>query len=739
MKSSRIKCNTFTKYFLSYIIILSVSLIGFLNVINITLKSEIQKSIINQNNIKLNNIENSLSDKILDLDRINLAVSNDTQLISSRFNLNDFNKYTGMTALKKYIFGNSFIFDIYYYIKDDDSIYNTKLGIDTLQDDGYLLHYNDTDYLIPIKDILKSSNNNYFLEFHDFSSTSPLIYVPKQYSSNFSLLFIIENSEIENILINTMTQEMEAIYLVDHNYNVIASINNFSTKTFTQYKNLISKNSNTSSIIAEDDTIINILDSNSLLGLKIISLSNTDLLASQVSKAKKRAYFIFIIILMTGLVITLISLYVNYLPIHRLKENIEKNLNKKNTNLNEIQFISNYLNDTIKENSLLINKINSYRESMQKSILEQIANNTTEFNNTSSFNAIDKFFDSPHENNLIIAKIVILDEKQQNPLHSVLNIIQKELYNNHSCLLIDNKLNEYNVLINLSSNIDNYKRYLTTIFTNLNKQIPCNIAISSRINNPMKIARIYEYSQKAFEFINSTSFIVFYEDIKEKLTNTNNIMYPYSLFDILSRQLADLDFENAILTTEKLFKLIDHDHTSEFFIRCILLDTTNLIINVINETNIKFNKFSDEYMEIVYLCRSTDYTVTLPSILNHLKNLISTLEKEFNKHDDEVTEMIDFVKINYTSYDFSVTLMADHFSVSASNMSFNFKKKVGCNLSDYVWNLRLIKAKELLTQSDLPVKEIIKEIGFTNISSFIRKFKSCEGITPIQYRNERIN
>ncbi|HBG76581.1 MAG TPA: hypothetical protein DDW86_06450 [Clostridiales bacterium] len=38
------------------------------------------------------------------------------------------------------------------------------------------------------------------------------------------------------------------------------------------------------------------------------------------------------------------------------------------------------------------------------------------------------------------------------------------------------------------------------------------------------------------------------------------------------------------------------------------------------------------------------------------------------------------------------------------------------------------------SETDLPIKEIILCVGYTNVSSFIRKFKKIEGITPGKYR-----
>ncbi|MFL0554359.1 helix-turn-helix transcriptional regulator [Paenibacillus barengoltzii] len=57
------------------------------------------------------------------------------------------------------------------------------------------------------------------------------------------------------------------------------------------------------------------------------------------------------------------------------------------------------------------------------------------------------------------------------------------------------------------------------------------------------------------------------------------------------------------------------------------------------------------------------------------------------------------------------------------------------NFIDYVTALRIEKAKELLSDSDMKVNEIAEQVGLQP-SYFIRLFKRFEQITPGQYREK---
>ena len=90
---------------------------------------------------------------------------------------------------------------------------------------------------------------------------------------------------------------------------------------------------------------------------------------------------------------------------------------------------------------------------------------------------------------------------------------------------------------------------------------------------------------------------------------------------------------------------------------------------------------------------------------------------------------------SYTSTDLSIAMMAEKFHVSIAYMSYLCKKYFNENFSDYLWNLRVHKSKELLRNTSKPIEEICLEVGYENVSSFRRKFKKELGITPSQYRN----
>ncbi len=94
------------------------------------------------------------------------------------------------------------------------------------------------------------------------------------------------------------------------------------------------------------------------------------------------------------------------------------------------------------------------------------------------------------------------------------------------------------------------------------------------------------------------------------------------------------------------------------------------------------------------------------------------------------------IEASFTDPDFSIAQLADKFHFSIAYISYLVKKEVNQNFTDYLWKLRLDRAKELLQDTNQSIDEISVAVGYLNTSSFRRKFKQDMGMTPSQYREQ---
>ena len=103
-----------------------------------------------------------------------------------------------------------------------------------------------------------------------------------------------------------------------------------------------------------------------------------------------------------------------------------------------------------------------------------------------------------------------------------------------------------------------------------------------------------------------------------------------------------------------------------------------------------------------------------------------------------VERIQDYIDNNLKNQQLSITGMSHEFGVSASYLCRIYKEKYGVTVLEYINTKRIELAKCLLVETDLTVDAIVKEIGFVNSSSFIRKFSGVVGLTPGKYRETQL-
>lgn len=82
--------------------------------------------------------------------------------------------------------------------------------------------------------------------------------------------------------------------------------------------------------------------------------------------------------------------------------------------------------------------------------------------------------------------------------------------------------------------------------------------------------------------------------------------------------------------------------------------------------------------------------------------------------------------------------LARELNVSYSSFRHTFQQHTGSSPHQYLLELRLVRARHLLTQTTQTVKEIAKHAGFDDEHYFCRFFKTKTGLTPGQWRSRSL-
>ena len=90
------------------------------------------------------------------------------------------------------------------------------------------------------------------------------------------------------------------------------------------------------------------------------------------------------------------------------------------------------------------------------------------------------------------------------------------------------------------------------------------------------------------------------------------------------------------------------------------------------------------------------------------------------------------------NYDQPITIQqaAQIAGYSPSHFTREFTKQYGESPRDFLAHLRINKALRLLASHNLPIQQIVTEVGFTSFPTFNNRFKTLTGKTPSQFQRE---
>ena len=128
----------------------------------------------------------------------------------------------------------------------------------------------------------------------------------------------------------------------------------------------------------------------------------------------------------------------------------------------------------------------------------------------------------------------------------------------------------------------------------------------------------------------------------------------------------------------------------------------------------------------------------MAGIVNHLIGMMYSLERnrELSKNQQQV-DMISRARMRIRESlesDITIQQIAEELGVSYSNLRKLFKEHTGLSPATYQQELRLLRAKELLTTTELSIKEIAYRLNFESPDYFSAKFKAKMGVKPSEVR-----
>lgn len=220
----------------------------------------------------------------------------------------------------------------------------------------------------------------------------------------------------------------------------------------------------------------------------------------------------------------------------------------------------------------------------------------------------------------------------------------------------------------------------------------------------------------------------FYQQAKERLFALNKeencSQYPEREVSSLKTAVDNSDVKRAGLLLDELLDVIE---VVDDTMSSVILWEVSEIFKVDREQLLRLQKDNRDNLKAFSI-----------GFLKEMKKKVETLKKRETEKNSgykkrDIMDVLNYIYENYLDDNFSVKSMASHFQTSVSNISHFFKKNMEVTISQYVEQIKLERAKEMLRTSDKKVSEIAEILRYANSTAFIEMFKKYEGVTPGVY------
>ena len=221
-----------------------------------------------------------------------------------------------------------------------------------------------------------------------------------------------------------------------------------------------------------------------------------------------------------------------------------------------------------------------------------------------------------------------------------------------------------------------------------------------------------------------------------QLRNVNiNALNPAILQKFLSSGLAEevedfiRDYFNAI-GQEPMGSLVFRNY--------VVLNVRFSVLSFLKKLGCDDSEISGQEMENILGETGKTIEAAVAYCGKILKKAIALRDENAGDQNRSVLKLaVDFIDHNYMDEEISLNKAAHVANVSANHFSALFSQNMGQTFTEYLTDLRMSKAKELLRCTAMRSSEIAGEVGYKDAHYFSYLFKKTQGMTPSEYRKMR--
>lgn len=262
-----------------------------------------------------------------------------------------------------------------------------------------------------------------------------------------------------------------------------------------------------------------------------------------------------------------------------------------------------------------------------------------------------------------------------------------------------------------------------------------NFQFRMGIGSVKKLENLLESYNEALEALLYTDgSVVHADDVPLKVKYEEN--YPIELEKGLFAAIDSKDTSLAVNTAGKFFDWMNKSYPDDVDdIRLKVMEFVLWAEHLVYEQGGSVYKFQSRknYLSTI---------MGLDSLMEIRKWFIDKIEESCRiaqtqkdeQSDSIISKARKYIDDNYSQSDISLDEVSREVDISPYYFSKLFKEETGKNFIEYLTDIRIDKAKELILTTNLSMKEICAEVGYADPNYFSRNFKKNVGVTPTEFK-----
>lgn len=292
------------------------------------------------------------------------------------------------------------------------------------------------------------------------------------------------------------------------------------------------------------------------------------------------------------------------------------------------------------------------------------------------------------------------------------------------------------------------KQYLASLFVREKESLRYFGGIGSTVQRLRDVSQSFNSASRLFaaRFFMELNQIITEDELHriEAAQKENEDLKDINISNMDRKLLEDFlkvgDAEEAGPFLDTYFEKIGVGNYSSLMFRQYLmvdmfLGVSKFLEGLDSDSQELMDKFGDTE-EIKVRIHSTEQMIQyMKDLFTEAMKLRDSLSQD--KYSRLLEEAQKYVKQNYSSNEISLNMVASHVGISPSYFSTIFRQETGSTFTEYLTEIRMEKARELLRCTSKKTAEIAYDIGYKDAHYFSYIFKKTQGITPKEYRGDR--